>query len=190
MKYYLTSGQTLRLTSHSKTISTGMHCTIHSAVSQRKVCRLPQCRHDYPSLVSRFGRKALGFAAAHKFSFSDTVKHSPGQFPSSQRNTFPFSLPMFASSHPSHPAPCDLICQPWPVCRKHPFLRPTPHAYSGNSCRIVWTVSQEALLLLSTSLRTPAKDPAHLLSKTDKLRGLELKFRNSKWGTLDTILLT
>lgn len=81
----------------------------------------------------------------------------------------------------------------WPVSKlpkeEIPSFSPGD-AYSGNSCRIVWTVSQEALLLLSTSLRTPAKDPAHLRSKTDKLRGLELRFRNSKWGTLDTILLT
>lgn len=70
---------------------------------------------------------------------------------------------------------------------------PCPHArraYSGNSCSIVCTVSHDALLLLRTSLRTPEKDPAHVLSKTDKLRGLELRLRNSSWGTFDTILLT
>lgn len=45
MKYYLTSGQTLRFTSHSKAISAGMHCTIHSAVSH-----LLHCQDHYPSL--------------------------------------------------------------------------------------------------------------------------------------------
>lgn len=55
MKYYLSSGQTLRLTSHSKAISTGMHCTIHSVVTQRKVCHLLHCQGGYPSLVFRFG---------------------------------------------------------------------------------------------------------------------------------------
>lgn len=72
-------------------------------------------------------------------------------------------------------------------------LCPASHAlwaYSGNSCSIVCTVSHDALLLLRTSLRTPEKDPAHVLSKTDRLRGLELRFRNSSWGTFDTILLT
>lgn len=70
---------------------------------------------------------------------------------------------------------------------------PTPRArwaYSGNSWSIVCTVSHDALLLLRTSLRTPEKDPAHVLSRTDRFRGLELRFRNSSWGTFDTILLT
>lgn len=137
--------------------------------------------------VFNFGKEALvGFAALHKFSIYDSVKCSPGPFPSSQRNSVLLAITL-ASSHPS---PRDLMTQPQPACSECPFPGPAPRAYSGNSCRIVWTVSHEALLLLSTSLRTPAKDPAHLLSKTDKLRGLELKFRNSKWGTLDTILLT
>lgn len=138
---------------------------------------LPHFWGHYPSLVFRFGgrRRRPGLCSTTQMWFLEQCKAL-----TLTKENIPFSLVLFASSQPPHPSP-----QPSLV-----LSAVNPQAYSGNSCRMVCTVSQEALLLLSTSLRTPAKDPAQLLSKTDKLRGLELRFRNSKWGTLDTILLT
>lgn len=182
MKYYLTSGQTLRFTSHSKAISAGMHCTIHSAVSH-----VLHCRDRYPSLSTSIWmwKSSLGglWSTAQVQLLSCCQAFT---WPVPKLSKKKFHILLLNSSHPAHSSPHQLLGQPCVQWAPHSL----PSAYSGNSCRIVWTVSQEALLLLSTSLRTPAKEPAHLLSRTDKLRGLELKFRNSKWGTLDTILLT
>lgn len=81
--------------------------------------------------------------------------------------------------------------------RKRGATRPAPShsdtttalSYSGISRVSSSTVSQDTRVLLRTRRRTLAKASAHRGSRGIPARGLELRFRNSRLGMLDTILL-
>lgn len=85
--------------SHTPFNRYALHHSLHSD-SEGSVTLLHFWGH-FPSLVFRFGGgEALGFAAPPKFGFKDNVKHSPGQFPNSQRKK---SLFLYWCLHPHSP---------------------------------------------------------------------------------------